>query len=195
MSTSGANAAPAPSKNILDRPLSKGPGRFVSESSFSFLFSELIQYSQNRVNDIADLENKLKDAGHRVGWRILNLVVHRERPHRRDTKVVTILQFISSKCWKTLFGKATDALERSTESESIYYMYENEPLTNKFISLPRELEGRLNCANFNAGIIRGILDAANFPADVKAVSVTNNGVTKTVYVVEFDKSFLRDTAS
>mmetsp|Transcript_7323 Transcript_7323/g.8403 ORF Transcript_7323/g.8403 Transcript_7323/m.8403 type:complete len:193 (-) Transcript_7323:355-933(-) len=188
MNTATKKAIPANRKNILDRPLSKGPGRFVSESAFSFLFSELIQYSQNRVNDITELENKLKDLGHQVGWRILNLVVYRERPQKRDTKVVNILQFISSKCWKMLFGKSTDALERSTESESIYYMYENEPLTNKYLSLPRELEGRLNCANFNAGIIRGILEAANFKADVKAVSVTNNGVTKTVYVVEFDKN-------
>lgn len=30
----------------------------VSLSSFAFLFSEMVQYSQNRVSSIADLERK-----------------------------------------------------------------------------------------------------------------------------------------
>jgi hypothetical protein len=34
-------------------------------------------------------------------------------------------------------------------------------LVNKFISVPRELRG-LNCAAFVAGIVAGILDAAEF---------------------------------
>ena len=55
--------------NILDRPLvakssrssssssSSGNGE-VSLSAFSFLFSEMVQYYQNRVLSIADLERK-----------------------------------------------------------------------------------------------------------------------------------------
>jgi len=48
--------------NILDRPLAtKGRGvggSEVSLSAFSFLFSEMVQYYQNRVLSIADLERK-----------------------------------------------------------------------------------------------------------------------------------------
>lgn len=42
---------------ILDRPLSKTKGE-VALSSFSLLFSEIVQYSQNRVLSIGDLERK-----------------------------------------------------------------------------------------------------------------------------------------
>lgn len=41
------------------------------------------------------------------------------------------------------------------------YIYDKDPLTNRFISIPREF-GHLNCAAFIAGIINGILDAAQF---------------------------------
>lgn len=42
---------------ILDRPLAKTKGE-VSLSSFALLFSEIVQYSQNRVLSIGDLERK-----------------------------------------------------------------------------------------------------------------------------------------
>lgn len=42
---------------ILDRQLPRNKGE-VSMSSFSFLFSEIVQYSQNRVTSVADLERK-----------------------------------------------------------------------------------------------------------------------------------------
>ena len=42
-------ASIAPNSNILDRPLVKSPtDSVVSLSAFSFLLSEIIQYSQNR---------------------------------------------------------------------------------------------------------------------------------------------------
>lgn len=44
---------------------------------------------------------------------------------------------------------------------------ENEPITNKFISVPAQF-GHLNCAAFVAGIIAGLLDGADF---VRAVHV------------------------
>lgn len=77
-----------------------------------------------------------------------------------------------------MFGKAAE-LERSTASEHEYMIVEYAPvdhfaiapnliifdshvcLVNKFISVPRELRG-LNCAAFVAGIVAGILDAAEF---------------------------------
>ena len=40
---------------------------------------------------------------------------------------------------------------------------DNDLFVNKFISVPRDM-GQLNCAAFVAGIVRGVLDGAGFPA-------------------------------
>lgn len=41
------------------------------------------------------------------------------------------------------------------------YLEEEEPLVNRYISVPKDF-GQLNCAAFMAGIIRGVLDNAGF---------------------------------
>lgn len=48
-------------------------------SAFAFLFSELVQYFQTKVNNVNELERKLEEAGYGVGLRILELLCHRER--------------------------------------------------------------------------------------------------------------------
>jgi len=133
--------------------------------------------------------NRLKDIGHEVGWRMLNLIAARDKSRKRDVNAVGVLQFITSSCWKCLFGKETNSLQRSTTNENEYFIYENDPVPNLFVSMPRELEGRLNCASFNAGIIRGLLAAAQFPATVRAVfpQQTEKTANTTVYVVKFDR--------
>lgn len=45
--------------SIYERPLNKTRNAEVSLSAFSFLFSEIIQYTQNRVEGIEDLERRL----------------------------------------------------------------------------------------------------------------------------------------
>ncbi|KAI9984783.1 hypothetical protein PInf_006243 [Phytophthora infestans] len=148
--------------HVLDRPLSRGKSE-VSLSAFSFLFSEMVQYFQGRVQNISDLENRLDGAGFGVGVRVVELLCHREKSGRRETRLLNMLQFIVSTCWKALFGKAADALERSTENEDEYMIHELEPLTNKFVSVPPDL-GQLDCAAYIAGIIRGILCSSGFLA-------------------------------
>ncbi|PPR87248.1 hypothetical protein GOBAR_AA33450 [Gossypium barbadense] len=64
--------------NILEKPLSKGKQE-VSLSAFTFLFSELVQYNQTRVDNIAELERRLEDAGYAVGARVLELLCHRDK--------------------------------------------------------------------------------------------------------------------
>ncbi|GBG24747.1 Trafficking protein particle complex subunit 5 [Hondaea fermentalgiana] len=127
---------------------------------------------------------------HDLRWRMLNLIVARERPKKRDTTPVAILQFITSTCWKTFYDKETKSLQRSTANENEFFIHEDDPVPSHFISMPRELQGRLNCASFNAGLIRGLLHAAQFPASVRAVFLNNEKNTATtVYVVKFfDKS-------
>ncbi|KAJ0396607.1 hypothetical protein P43SY_008901 [Pythium insidiosum] len=164
----------------------------VSLSAFAFLFSEMVQYFQGRVQNITDLETRLDDAGFGVGVRVLELLCFREKSGRRETRLINMLQFVVSTCWKALFGKAADALERSTENEDEYMIHELEPLTNKFISVPQDL-GQLDCAAFIAGMIRGILTSGGFPAQVTAHAVeTGAGQRdKTVFLVKFDEVVIR----
>lgn len=43
--------------SILDKPLSKGKGE-VSLSCFALLFSEVVQYCQNKSTTLPDLQNR-----------------------------------------------------------------------------------------------------------------------------------------
>eukprot|EP01114_Cavostelium_apophysatum_P009126 TRINITY_DN2219_c0_g1_i2.p1 TRINITY_DN2219_c0_g1~~TRINITY_DN2219_c0_g1_i2.p1 ORF type:complete len:109 (+),score=16.19 TRINITY_DN2219_c0_g1_i2:362-688(+) len=96
--------------------------------------------------------------------------------------------FVAYTVWKVLFGKNADSLEKSTEQEDEYMINENAPLSvTKFISIPKDYAG-LNCANLVAGIVEGILDAAEFPARVSAHSVPAEGqrFPKTVILIKFN---------
>ncbi|KAK2976653.1 hypothetical protein RJ640_009442, partial [Escallonia rubra] len=92
--------------NVLDKPLSKGKQE-VSLSAFAFLFSEMVQYNQTQVDNIAELERRLEDAGYAVGARVLELLCHREKGNRRETRLLGILSFVHSTVWKVLFGKVS----------------------------------------------------------------------------------------
>ena len=131
-------------------------------------------YCQARIASSAELESRLDALGHGVGARVLELASLRERPLRRETSVIGILQFVSGPVWSMLFGRPADALERSTDAAHgalAFMIREEEPLATHFVCMPREL-ARTNVAAFTAGLVRGLLDAAGFPADaVQAVTV------------------------
>lgn len=60
-SSKASGTQPKPPLGILDRSLIKPAGvakAEVSLSSFALLFSEIVQYNQNRVDSISDLERK-----------------------------------------------------------------------------------------------------------------------------------------
>jgi hypothetical protein len=217
-------AASLPS--ILDRPIPRGTA-LVSLSAFSYLFSELVQYSQQRVDALHDLEKKLSAIGYVVGLRSLELLTYRASiqsfllvapPNgsgsgavstgispavthapislanvhllngRKEKNLIAMLQLIHGPMWKALFGRAADGLEKSTDRDDEYYIYEREPLTNRFASAPREMT-HFNCAAFIAGVANGLLDAAQFKADVTAhFNTTAAGVNRTVYVIKFEPS-------
>ncbi|KAK4404254.1 Trafficking protein particle complex subunit [Sesamum angolense] len=171
--------------NVLDRPLSKGKQE-VSLSAFAFLFSELVQYNQTQVDNIAELERRLEDAGYAVGARVLELLCHREKGNRRETRLLGILSFIHSTVWKVLFGKVADSLEKGTEHEDEYMISEKELLVNRFISIPKDM-GAFNCGAFVAGIVKGVLDNAGFPAVVTAhfVPVDGQQRPRTTILIKF----------
>jgi len=155
----------------------------VSLSAFALLFSELVQYAQNRVSSVSDLERRLEDSGYSVGQRVGELVGVRERLTKRETRVVNMLQYVSNTIWKHLFNKVADNLERSTENADQYMIHENTPITNAFVSVPSDM-GELNCASFIAGIIAGVLDSAKFYARVTAHSL-GDGTERTVFLIKF----------
>ena len=70
--------------NILDRPLkaARAAEATVSLSSFAYLYSELVQYHQNRVDSISELERRLESSGYGVGLKILELLAYRSREVR-----------------------------------------------------------------------------------------------------------------
>ncbi|KAH7546199.1 hypothetical protein FEM48_Zijuj01G0175300 [Ziziphus jujuba var. spinosa] len=199
--------------NVLDKPLSKGKQE-VSLSAFAFLFSELVQYNQTQVDNISELERRLEDAGYAVGARVLELLCHRDKGNRRETRLLGILSFVHSTVWKVLFGKllppftfcyldfgnfsrdclqvleVADSLEKGTEHEDEYMISEKELLVNRFISIPKDM-GTFNCGAFVAGIVRGVLDGAGFPAVVTAhfVPVEGQQRPRTTILIKFAEEF------
>ncbi|KAF4347924.1 hypothetical protein G4B88_007834 [Cannabis sativa] len=200
--------------NVLDKPLSKGKQE-VSLSAFAFLFSELVQYNQTQVDNIAELERRLEDAGYSVGARVLELLCHRDKVYcvlsivnegalltlqgnRRDTRLLGILSFVHTTVWKVLFGKAADSLEKGTEHEDEYMITKLTNcylLTYRFISIPKDM-GTFNCGAFVAGIVRGVLDSAGFPAVVTAhfVPIEGQQRPRTTILIKFAEEVLRREA-
>lgn len=67
---------------------------------------------------------------------------------------------------------------------------DNEPLVNKFISVPKDMSS-LNCAAFVAGIIEAMLEGSQFPAKVTAHSTPIPGFPlRTTFLIKFDASVM-----
>ncbi|KAK7205282.1 transport protein particle subunit trs31 [Myxozyma melibiosi] len=156
-------------------------------SAFAFLFSEMVQYSQKNVKGVQEMENKLSAYGYHVGQRVLELSAIREiKNAKRETRVLGLLQFINTTIWKAIFGKPADALEKSKDQEDEYMIIDNDPISNKYISVPKDMPS-LDCASFQAGVIEAVMDGCQFPARVTAHSVpTDLHPLKTVFLVKLD---------
>lgn len=99
--------------------------------------------------------------GQDVGTRVIDLYFMRERSSKRETKLTQMLLFVKTAVWKNLFGKEAEKLEHAIDDERTYYIIEKQPLVNTFISVPKD-KGTLNCANFTAGIVEGVLTHCGF---------------------------------
>uniref|UniRef100_A0A0E0DNQ4 Trafficking protein particle complex subunit n=1 Tax=Oryza meridionalis TaxID=40149 RepID=A0A0E0DNQ4_9ORYZ len=110
----------------------------------------------------------------------------RQEGNRRETRLLGILSFIHSTVWKVLFGKVADSLEKGTEHEDEYMISEKELLVNRFISVPKDM-GAFNCGAFVAGIVRGVLENAGFPAVVTAhfVPIEGQQRPRTTILIKF----------
>lgn len=104
--------------SILDKPLSRGKGE-VSLSCFALLFSEVVQYCQNKSHTVPELQTRqviirplveaeikinfpcrLHDLGQNVGTKLIDLYFVRERNGKREIKLLNILLFVKSTFWK-----------------------------------------------------------------------------------------------
>lgn len=135
----------AKNTTVFDKSLATRGKTEVNLSTFAFLFSELVQYNHQRVASIAQLQDKLSDLGQHVGHRMVDVLCWRERHTKRETRLVNMLLFIKNNVWKTLFGKEADSLEQATDVPGTYYLLEEEPLVNTFISVPKDLSMLSTC--------------------------------------------------
>ncbi|KAL7068090.1 transport protein particle component, Bet3 domain-containing protein [Cryptosporidium serpentis] len=176
-------------KKGLSQPLDRNIMKSASEvniSSFAFLFSEIVQYSLICLKPGIRLEDRLHEMGMSVGYKVIELVAIREKANqKRETKILQILSFISQKCWKYLFGHTSDLL-KGQESDDEYMINDKNLLLNKFISVPRDLE-HINCGTYAAGVVQGILESAEFPANVSAHTTEDspNNYSTTI-LIKFD---------
>mmetsp|Transcript_4796 Transcript_4796/g.15008 ORF Transcript_4796/g.15008 Transcript_4796/m.15008 type:complete len:110 (-) Transcript_4796:1013-1342(-) len=105
--------------------------------------------------------------------------------HYRSAHNADPVSLLCSSCWQLLYGQPASSLERSTEHDNEYMIYDSSPVTNRYISVTSGL-GHLDCASFIAGVTSGLLDAANFPAHVSAhTDAPTSGATQTVLLIKF----------
>ena len=116
-------------KLTLPHRLHSTADQTVSLSAFAYLFSEIVQYHQNRVDSISELERRLEATGYGVGLRVLELLAYRSREYKREIRLMNVLQFVSTTVWKSLFGKAADSLERSIDHADEFMIVYYTPIT------------------------------------------------------------------
>ncbi|GAB5366296.1 hypothetical protein AAMO2058_001131600 [Amorphochlora amoebiformis] len=131
--------------------------------------------------------NSLSEAGYGVGLRAIELLSFREKGCRKERSIIQMLNFVRTTVWKSLFGRPADDLQISNAKKNEYYIYDNDPVTCKYISN----SNAARCAAYTAGIINGILDAAEFTCTVS--SILNNN--RMVFVIAFtSKVIARDSS-
>jgi len=149
--TSTPGRKPRPSN--LDKTIAKSRSHDIHLSTFAFLISEMVQYSNKRSANLAEFQVKLLELGRGIGVRLLELTYFRERKDKRETKHVEQLNFIKKFVWKSIYNKEADSVERhatdplickkTTETETssyciknrllLDYIIEKDPIINKFL--------------------------------------------------------------
>ncbi|KXZ44731.1 hypothetical protein GPECTOR_63g56 [Gonium pectorale] len=167
----------------------------VSLSAFAYLFSEYIQYLVDRANSISELEDRLEKVGFEVGLRVLELLAYRERSQRRKTDVLDILRLIHGPAWQYLFGKTADDLQQAANADDEYYIRDYDLLISRYISVPKSYEP-FNPGTLAAGMMRGMLDGAGFPARVTAHFVPHKDRPRpiTTFMIKLEPSVMQRLA-
>uniref|UniRef100_A0A383WCE3 Trafficking protein particle complex subunit n=1 Tax=Tetradesmus obliquus TaxID=3088 RepID=A0A383WCE3_TETOB len=191
----------APSKhalNIIDRPIARNKLDIptVSLSAFAYLFSELISYAMDRAASITELEDRLDRVGYDVGCRMLELLSYREKATRRKPEILDMLKHIHSAAWPYMFGKTADDLQQANAADDEYMISDNDLLLGRFISIPKSYSSFVP-GSLVAGIVRGMLDSAGFPARVSAHFVEQPSSSKptTTILIKLNASVMQRQAA
>ena len=79
-------------KSVYEKSLKARPG--VNLSTFSFLFSEIIQYFLEREKD--KFEENLEAIGFQLGPRIHEFIIAKDKSYKREIKHLELLKIIHS---------------------------------------------------------------------------------------------------
>jgi trafficking protein particle complex subunit 5 len=196
---------PSHRRTIYDRNLNRSSRAELSRASFAYLIAESISYHHKRIKSIADFEARLSQQGYLLGSRCLDLLLYRSTPAGssssntsssgkdsalavRPLRILSLLNLLTTKLYPLLFARPADSLEQSTTSKNEYMVIDNTPLTNTYISVPREMS-QLSVAAYIAGVLEGVCDAAGFEAKVSAHNQpTEVWPGRTVFLVRFDEA-------
>lgn len=77
------------------------------------------------------------------------------------TRLIPLLHYITTTLFKYLFNKPADGLEKSTEHEDEYMIYDNDPVLTRAVTVPAEMSS-LSCSAITAGVIESVLDCYGF---------------------------------
>jgi trafficking protein particle complex subunit 5 len=201
---------PSSRKTIYDRNLNRSRNAELSRSSFAYLFMEIVSYAHKRVRGIQDFERRLNEQGYMLGAKCLDLLLYRMTPAGssssgsssssssaakeglavRPLRLLPLLNLLTTKLYPLLFSRPADSLEQSTTTPSEYMIIDNTPLTNQYISVPKEMN-QLSVAAYIAGVIEGVCDAAAFDCKVSAHNQgTDVWPNRTVFLLKFDEAVM-----
>ncbi|RVX66896.1 hypothetical protein B0A52_09020 [Exophiala mesophila] len=202
---------PSTRKTIYDRNLNRSRNAELSRASFAYLFMEMVSYAHKRVKGIQDFEKRLSEQGYPLGLKLLDLLLYRSTPAgssssssststsssssssnnaTRPLRLLPLLTLLTTKLYPLLFSRPADSLEQSTSNPGEYMIIDNTPLTNHYISVPKEMN-QLSVAAYIAGIIEGVCDGAGFQCKASAHNTaTDVWPNRTVFLIKFEDHVL-----
>jgi hypothetical protein len=213
--TGSALRYPSTRKTIYDRNLNRSRNAELSRASFAYLFMEMVSYAHRRVKGIQDFEKRLNEQGYPLGLKLLDLLLYRGSPAgssssttssggsgsggggsgaaagvNRPLRLLPLLTLLTTKLYPLLFSRPADSLEQSTTNPGEYMIIDNTPLTNQYISVPKEMS-QLSVAAYIAGIIEGVCEGAGFECKASAHNTgTDVWPNRTVFLIKFEEHVL-----
>lgn len=96
---------------------------FVNASATRFLYAEIIRYHQSKVSGIDEFEQRLKNTGKEIGYRLFNSMTSRIETKKTGSafRLIDVIYFVNTDLWTALFGKSADSLEKNTEREECMF--------------------------------------------------------------------------
>ncbi|KAJ9456437.1 Trafficking protein particle complex subunit 5 [Diplonema papillatum] len=163
---------------ILDRPIPKGKSE-VSLSAFAFLFSAIVQYTKSSPTPARSLttwEERLHAIGYGVGIRVLDLIVFRTKGvDSRETDLIRFLTWIQTTVWKAMFNKQAELKKVSQDGGAVFLICDPDPIVSHYVCNPPDYSKSFSSEAYLAGFLAGLLDGAEFPAEVTAHNYDPDG--------------------